>query len=324
MRFMDTFNRFTGKWMPLIVLLCLTAGIVFSDSLSRLTFLVPYIFAFMTFTGALNSSFRQIFSIARHPLPLFVSFVVLHAVIPLLALGFGKLFFPGNPNFITGIVLEYVVPSAVASVMWCTLAGGDTSLTLSILLVDTLTAPFVLPFSLSLLVGAHAQIDIAGMMSQLLWMVTIPALLTMAMNQFTHNRAGKKLSPVMAPYGKIALILIITINSTRVAPFVRNLSPVLFGVTAAIFVLAVSGYSFGLAAAFALKQNSSVTASMTFGCGMRNISAGAVIAATYFPAEVMFPVMIGTLFQQALASIFSFLLTKLARNKKDSQSDSQF
>ncbi|MFR8351665.1 MAG: hypothetical protein ACLVB1_02205 [Blautia obeum] len=31
---------------------------------------------------------------------------------------------------------------------------------------------------------------------------------------------------------------------------------------------------------------------------MRNISAGAVIAAAYFPGEVMFPVMIGTLFQQ--------------------------
>jgi predicted Na+-dependent transporter len=47
---------------------------------------------------------------------------------------------------------------------------------------------------------------------------------------------------------------------------------------------------------------------MTLCCGMRNINAGAVIAAAYFPPEVMFPVMIGTLFQQLLASISTHLL----------------
>ena len=48
--------------------------------------------------------------------------------------------------------------------------------------------------------------------------------------------------------------------------------------------------------------------------GMRNISAGAVLAAQYFPGEVMFPVMMGTLFQQVLAACFgSFMRRLLAR-----------
>ena len=46
------------------------------------------------------------------------------------------------------------------------------------------------------------------------------------------------------------------------------------------------------------------TVSMIYGSGMRNISAGAVIAGAYFPAEVLFPVMIGTLFQQILAAFY--------------------
>ena len=49
---------------------------------------------------------------------------------------------------------------------------------------------------------------------------------------------------------------------------------------------------------------------MMYGTGMRNISAGAVIAAAYFPGEVMFPVMIGTLFQQVLATLFGKLLAQ--------------
>ena len=49
---------------------------------------------------------------------------------------------------------------------------------------------------------------------------------------------------------------------------------------------------------------------MAFGSGLRNISAGAVIAAQYFPGEVLFPVMIATLFQQMLAACYGKLIVK--------------
>ena len=315
---MNDFNRFAGKWMPFLVFGCLCAGITFAEPIGRLTLLVPFLFAFMTFTGTLNSTFRQLLNIAKNPLPLFVSLLIIHIVMPLLALGAGKLFFPGGPYFIVGIVLEFVVPSAVACFMWSTIAGGNSALTLSIVLLDTLAAPFLVPFSLHVLVGAKVAVDVAGMMRDLVWMIAVPALATMLLNQFTDGRAGKKLSPLLAPYGKIALLLIIMINSTRVAPFIRHMTPMLFGIAGIIFVLAVTGYFLGWLCAFLLRQRGDVTASMTFGCGMRNISAGAVIAAAYFPAEVMFPVMIGTLFQQMLASVFAHFLT---RNRKTENTD---
>jgi predicted Na+-dependent transporter len=42
---------------------------------------------------------------------------------------------------------------------------------------------------------------------------------------------------------------------------------------------------------------------MMFDCGIRNISAGAVLAASYLPAGALFPVIVGTLFQQLFAGI---------------------
>jgi predicted Na+-dependent transporter len=310
MRFAVFFNRLTGKWMPLVVILCLFTGVVFSDTLGHLIFLVPYVFAFMTFSGAIRSSFRQMTGIARHPIPLIVSYAIIHIVMPLIALMAGKIFLPGCPSYISGIMLEYVMPAAVSSVMWCVVSGGDISFTLSIILLDTLTAPLVIPLSLHILTAAHVQIDFLDMMLDLIWMVALPALLAMLMNHFSHDRVGEKVSPVIAPFGKFALIFIITINSTRIAPFVRHITAVQFKVIAIIFTIAVLGYAGGWLAGFLLRKDSSTIVSMTFGCGMRNISAGAVIAAAYFPAETMFPVMAGTLFQQALASMFSHLLTK--------------
>jgi predicted Na+-dependent transporter len=52
---------------------------------------------------------------------------------------------------------------------------------------------------------------------------------------------------------------------------------------------------------------------------MRNISAGAVIAITYFPAAVAVPVVVGMLFQQILASLNGYFLNRYYNKKVERQ-----
>ena len=52
---------------------------------------------------------------------------------------------------------------------------------------------------------------------------------------------------------------------------------------------------------------------------LRNISSGAVIATQYFPGEVVFPVMCGTLFQQVLASLIGHLFERLTGEERAKQ-----
>lgn len=66
-----------------------------------------------------------------------------------------------------------------------------------------------------------------------------------------------------------------------------------------------------LLAARILHGSQPLLATMSFTCGMRNISSGAVIAAQYFPGETVFPVMCGTLFQQVLAATFGHIIERL-------------
>lgn len=318
MRFMNQFNRFAGKWMPLLVLCGLITGITFSETIGHLLFLVPFLFAFMTFAGTASARPRQLLDIVKKPLPLIAILLVVHVVMPLIAFTLGRLFFARNPYLITGMVLEFVVPCAVASLMWNSIAGGNVVLTLSVVLLDTLVAPFLIPFSLRTLVGTEVSIDAVGMIRDLVWMIALPAVASMVINQVTAGRAGDKLTPLLAPFGKITLILIITINSTCVAPFVKHMTPILFGSALSMLLIAMFGYTVGWLLSKILRQPDDVAVSMTFGCGMRNISAGAVIAAAYFPAEVMFPVMISTLFQQILAAFFSRMLTHLHQSGQKS------
>ena len=103
---------------------------------------------------------------------------------------------------------------------------------------------------------------------------------------------------------KSIYIFVVISNSSKVAPYIRHMNGQRVAVAVTILVLAASGYAIGLLVAKLWKKDHETSISMMYGNGMRNISVGAVIAAAYFPGEVMFPVMIGTLFQQVLAAFY--------------------
>ena len=312
MQYLSRFNAFIEKWMPLVTPSCLFIGVIFAAWLGRFAPLVPWLFAFMTFAGSLSSGFRDMKKIAMHPISLIVVLLILHIVVPVTAFLVGSLIFD-DPLLVTGIVLEFIVPTGIVSLVWVNIYHGNSALTLSIILIDTVVAPFLVPFSLHVLMGSAVEISVAGMMKDLVLMIAVPALLAMALNHATRGRVKHTLSPKLAPFSKIGLILVVIINSTKVAPFFSQMTPALLLVTLVIFLLAVSGFFWGVLASKIFKEDNDGRVSMIFNSGMR---AGAVIAGQYFPPEVMFPVMIGTLFQQILAAMAGFCLDRLASRER--------
>ena len=74
----------------------------------------------------------------------------------------GHLLFPNNMNLITGMVLEFSIPTAVASMMWVSIFDGNSSLSLSLVVIDTVLAPFIIPFTLHFLIGSNVSIDVGA------------------------------------------------------------------------------------------------------------------------------------------------------------------
>lgn len=304
-------GAFVGTHMAFISPACVVLGVLFPDQLSVMKPLVIPCFAFMTFQSALSNTFGNVALVLRRPAPMLASLAVASVGMPVLACALGTLLFGADPNLVCGIVLEYCVPVAVVAAMWTNMQGGDPALSLATILVSTVAAPFSIPLTLHVLLGQAVEVDAARMMGEMLVSVALPALAGTAANDLTHGRAGRELSPAIAPAAKIALVLVVLTNSTGVAPYVRSLTPMLVAVTAFIGVFAASGYAWGFVVARLLRRPSEQVVSMTYLCGMRNISAGAVLAGEYFPSEVMFPVVIGTLFQQVLAACAGSLLSCL-------------
>jgi bile acid:Na+ symporter, BASS family len=301
-----------GSHMSLIAPVCVAAGVLLPEVFSVTEQAVPLLFAVMTFQGSLNNNFKSVAAQFRHPVDVLFILAVSLVLMPVGAHALASVLFAGSDNLITGATLEYCVPVGVVSFMWCGMYDGDLSLGLAAILISTVLAPFTIPLTLKLLLGATVEVDVLGMMENMVFMIALPAVLGMVVNDLTHGWGHKELSPVMAPASKILLIIIIASNSSQMSDYMRHLTPELLAMALFILLYASAGFAVGLLIGRlrGLWRGKLVTS--CFCTGIRNISAGAVLAAEFFPGEVVFPVMMGTLFQQILAGIFGSVINRIA------------
>lgn len=304
---LQSLNSQLEKLMPFITPSAVLIGVLFAAHLSPFTFLVPWVFAFMTFSGSLSSNFRSLQKAFIYPLPLLSALFILHLIMPLWAFGVGHIVFHGDGLTITGLILAMVIPTGITSFVWVSIYKGNIGLALSIILIDTILSPFIVPASLTLFVGQKVEMNIGDIIIGLLFMVVIPSLIGMLCNQITKGKIKDTLGVKLAPFAKIAIGVVVAINSSAVAPYLRNIDSKLLLIAVAVLFIALSGFALSWLLSSLLQQERETKASLLFTGGMRNISAGAVIAVHYFPAPVAVPVVIGMLFQQVLSSLFGFL-----------------
>ncbi len=119
--------------------------------------------------------------------------------------------------------------------------------------------------------------DIVAIMKGLFGMVVLPSILGVLVHQYEKPAVTKTISQALSPFSKIGLFVVVSINSSIVAPYLRELNAEFFS-----------------------------KAEIVYTGGMRNISAGTVLAISFFPPAVAVPV----LFQQVLVALFGFLLNR--------------
>ncbi|MDR6552055.1 bile acid:sodium symporter family protein [Paenibacillus qinlingensis] len=313
-------NRQLEKILPLITPLSVLIGVLLGSHLSGFTYLSPWLFAFMTFSGSISSSFKEFIKVVVQPLPLLTTLFILHVGMPLIALGLGHVVYSHEPLTITGLILAAAIPTGITSFVWVAIYRGNIVLTLSIILMDTILSPFVVPYTLSLLVGTKVQLDTFAMMKGLFFMIVVPSLIGMLLNQWTRGKIKEQWGGRLGPFSKIFMGVVVAINSSVIAPYLRDFNAKLLGLAGFVLLVASLGYMLGWLVARLFRWEQDVVVALTFNSGMRNISAGAVLAVAYFPPPVAIPVVLGMLFQQSLASLFGFLLNRKYALKSDTPS----
>ncbi|MBY4798130.1 bile acid:sodium symporter family protein [Collinsella sp. AGMB00827] len=313
------FGKRMGELMPILVFGCVATGVLMPHVFSKLIPFVPGLFAFMTFQGSLSNTSHQLVETLRDPAELIVIVTISLVLMPTGASLLAKLFFANHPHLITGMVLAYCVPVGIVSFMWVDIFHGRTSLALAAVLASTLIAPFTIPFSLSLLLGEAVQIDALSMVGEMVPMIALPAIAGTLVNDLSRGWGHERLSPILGPASRIFMLLVICANSTSMSDYVVHMTWERVQVALFILSFSASGFFWGALAARIMGRSLPVLVTMSFDCGLRNISAGAVIAVSHFPGEAVFPVMCGTIFQQILASVAGRILQRLGNEERERQ-----
>jgi len=269
---------------------------------------VPWLFGIITISGALKLRVNEFGSTLHSPVPIAAFFVSTHVLMPLCALFAANHLFGNSPDTVAGFVLLFSGPAGVSSFIWVTMFKGDKALCLTLILLDTLLAPLVVPGTISLLMGAKVTMDMTAIALSLILMIVVPTIMGVTLNETSRGFIPAVVCPYLNPVSKICLILVVAANASPVAGIVHISDPMVWMIATACVVFSTTGFLLSKLTAITIRCNREKNISLFFSGGLRNISAVSTIAVTFFPEAAALPALLGIVFQQTLSAIMGNLV----------------
>ncbi|MDI6870905.1 MAG: bile acid:sodium symporter [Bacillota bacterium] len=313
MRRVQAADHFLERWMVLLTPAAMAAGWRWQQVLSPYASASTWLFALMTLALSLGTSWSDLRRVTARPLPAAVALLLLHLVAPLYAWLAWQALFPASPDMGIGLLLATAVPTGVSALLWVSLAGGDVPLALTLVALDTLLSPLVVPLIIHLFAGRQVPVAVGAFVLGLVKMAVLPTLLGVTSHDLTGGRLHRTLEPYAQLAAKVTMILAVLLSVANSAARLPTLDRHYLPAILILLALSALGYLSGFAAARLLRWAKPVAVSLAYCTGFRNTVAGTVIAAAYFPPRVALTVCLMMLFQQPLAALVHRLFTGGAR-----------
>ncbi|EXX86597.1 bile acid:sodium symporter [Paenibacillus darwinianus] len=313
-QFGTTFNRLFEQWMFLLIPGSLLLGFLFADGLLPFVAAVPALFAVVTFTMGLGCGLGQLRHVLARPWPMLWTLLLAHIALPLAAYAIGVFLYGPESPYVIGLVLFALIPLGVSSVIWVGLSGGSVAMMLSLVVIDSLISPFVVPAGIGLLFGDSIRTDTGAMMADLLLIVVVPTIAGVLLNQATKGRITERMKPVTGPVSKLCFTAVVALNAAAIEPHVVELKADMAKLVPVVVLFVGICYAAGFFGVLPLRSRE-LAATASYATGMRNISLGIVIALQYFSPLAAVPVVLAILVQQPVATLHHYVLQKLHKKE---------
>lgn len=283
---MNTIKRICkliSDYMGALVLLSAIVGMIAPSAFSGVkpTVINPMLGVIMFGMGmALRiEDFRLVFS---RPKDIFIGCLAQFTIMPLLAFALSRLF-ALDEALAVGVVLVGCCPGGTASNVITYLAKGDLALSVGMTATSTLLAPVLTPLLVWLLAGHTVDVDVAGMLLSILWVVILPIIAGLIVKwlwpRFTE-RATAYL-PALSSLTICAIVLII---------IAANAEKLLAGGLIIILVVMLHnlcGLSLGYAVGRLLGMSAAKRRAVSIEVGMQNSGLASSLATLHFAAYPM-------------------------------------
>ncbi len=231
--------------------------------------------------GLRAGDFRRVL---RRPAPIAVVALTQFTVMPLaawllaLALGLDTL-------LLVGMVLVGASAGGTASNVMCYLARGDVALSISMTLVSTLLAIFLMPLLTLLYAGHSIDIPAGQMLLSIIKIVLLPVVAGLILNTLA-GAAVRKVQPALPLLAMAAIVFIIAII---VALNVDNLAQAAWPVLLAVMTHNALGLAAGYFGAHLCGYDPRLKRTMALEVGMQNSGLSVALAIKFFAAGAALP-----------------------------------
>jgi len=307
------FNHHLERLIPITTPFSIALGFLLPFVFSLLKPYVMLLFGLMTFSGALKLRAAELGKSVRSPAPILLFFAASHVLMPVIAMLVSSRLLANN-DVVSGFVLLFSGPTAVSGFIWVLILKGDMALCLTLILLDTLLAPIVVPGTISVLMGAKTTMDMSGIALSLLFMVVIPTITGVTANETSKGKIPAAIGPYFDPFAKICLMLVIAANAAIVAPDIKLTNPLIWQVGLLVIALTSAGFLIIKLITVLARCRFPKDITMIISGGLKNNSAIVTIAVAFFPEAAVLPTLMSIIVQQSIAAVMGKLFANRQTN----------
>lgn len=275
--------KLISDYMGVLVLLSAVLGLSAPDAFSGIkpSVINPMLGLVMFGMGmALRiDDFRIVLS---RPRDIAIGCLAQFTVMPLLAWVLSRLF-ALDEALTVGVVLVGCCPGGTASNVITYLAKGDLALSVGMTATSTVLAPFVTPLLVWLLVGQSVDVEVAGMLLSILWVVILPIVAGLLV-KWRWPKLSESAMAYLPAFSSLAICAIVLII------IAANASKLLGGGLIIILVVMLHnlcGLSLGYLIGRLLHLPTAKRRAISIEVGMQNSGLASSLATLHFAAYPM-------------------------------------
>ena len=277
---LKTLCHYISEYMGVLVLAAALLALAFPSVLQQIptTVINPLLGVIMFGMGlTLNpKDFKIVFS---RPKDVIVGCLAQFTIMPLLAWGMARVF-QLDEALALGVVLVGCCPGGTASNVITYLAKGDLALSVGMTGVSTLLAPLLTPLLTWALAGKSVDVDVAGMLLSILWVVILPVVVGLIVKGL-WPKFTEKTTDYLPAFSSVSIALIVAII------IAANASKLLAGgliIVVVVMLHNLCGLSLGYLIGRLLGLTEPKKRAISIEVGMQNSGLASSLATLHFAA----------------------------------------
>ncbi|MEA2011812.1 MAG: bile acid:sodium symporter [Verrucomicrobiota bacterium] len=315
MNLLSTIKKHLIIVIPITMILGFVFGINVDAKFLKITIL-PLTFL-MVYPMMVNLQLKKIFEGGDTKVQLVTQFINF-AIVPFIAYGFGRFFFPDNHYLALGLLLAGLLPTSGMTISWTGMAKGNMPAAVKMTVLGLILGSILTPFYVKILMGTTVSINMAKVFMQIGTIVVIPLILGNITQRILISKYGlahynEKLKKIFPSFSTLGVVGIVFVAMALKAKGIMANPSILLTILLPLTLFYVVNIIISIVVGRILFKRGNAIA-LLYGTVMRNLSIALAIAMTAFGKEgsdIALVIALGYIIQVQLAAWVVKLTTQI-------------